>query len=126
MRKFVPLPTTSNSTAALARRSPTMPPPTGYAAADLAAIQAAVADAKAWQAGQPKGADGLAAKVEVVLAPGTYSLCPAGTSTPAPPQGGGGQYCLLFNNWENLADTRPGPSSSIRTRGTSTSSSRAT
>jgi hypothetical protein len=79
-----------------------VPPPTGDAAADLAAIRAAVANAKAWQAGQPKDADGLAAKVEVVLAPGTYSLCPTGTSTPAPPQGGGGQYCLLFNNWENL------------------------
>jgi hypothetical protein len=79
-----------------------VPPPTGDPAADLAAIRVAVSNARARQAGQPKGADGLAAKVEVVLAPGTYGLCPAGTSTPAPPQGGGGQYCLLFNNWENL------------------------
>jgi hypothetical protein len=79
-----------------------VPPPTGNPATDLAAIEAAVAQAKAWQGGQPKGADGLAAKVEVVLAPGTYGLCPNG-GTPAPPQGGGGQYCLLFNDWENLA-----------------------
>jgi hypothetical protein len=40
--------------------------------------------------------------VEVVLAPGTYNLCPAGSSTPAPPQGGGGSYCLQFIGWENL------------------------
>ncbi|HKD26570.1 MAG TPA: hypothetical protein VKC66_11790 [Xanthobacteraceae bacterium] len=79
-----------------------VPPPTGDPAADLAAIQAAVAKAKAWQASQPKGADGLAAKVEVVLAAGTYVLCPSGSATPAPPQGGGGQYCLQFINWENL------------------------
>jgi hypothetical protein len=77
-----------------------VPPPTGDPAADLAAIETAVATAKTWQARQPKGADGLAAKVEVVLAPGTYSLCPTG-GTP-PPQGGGGNYCLLFNNWENI------------------------
>jgi hypothetical protein len=79
-----------------------VPPPTGDPAADLAAVKATVAAAKAWQAGQPNGADGLAAKVEVVLAPGTYELCPTGTSTPAPPQGGGGQSCLQFTNWENL------------------------
>jgi hypothetical protein len=79
-----------------------VPPPTGDPAADLAAIKAAVANAQTWQAEQPKGADGLAAKVEVVLAPGTYALCPAGTSTPAPPQGGGGNYCLQFIDWENL------------------------
>jgi hypothetical protein len=79
-----------------------VPPPTGDPAADLAAVKAAIANAKAWQAGEPKGADGLAAKVEVVLAPGTYELCPTGTSTPAPPQGGGGQSCLQFTNWENL------------------------
>src|SRR5215467_1720586 len=79
-----------------------VPPPTGDPAADLTAINAAVAKAKAWQAGQPKGADGLAAKVEVLLAPGTYALCPNGTATPAPPLGGGGQSCLQFTNWENL------------------------
>jgi hypothetical protein len=77
-------------------------PPSGDPAADLAAIKAAVANAQAWQAGQPKGVDGLAAKVEVVLAGGTYALCPTGSATPAPPQGGGGQYCLQFINWENL------------------------
>ena len=48
-----------------------VPPPTGDPPADLAAIKAAIANAKTWQAGQPKEADGLAAKVEVVLAPGT-------------------------------------------------------
>jgi hypothetical protein len=74
-------------------------PPTGDAIADLAAIEAALAQAKTWQGSQPKGADGLAAKVEVVLAPGTYGLCPTG-GTPAPAQGG--HYCLLLNNWENL------------------------
>ena len=79
-----------------------VPPPTGNPAADLAAIKAGVAEAKTWQIGQPKGSDGLAAKAEVVLAPGTYALCPTGTATPAPPQGGGGQYCLQFINWENL------------------------
>jgi hypothetical protein len=80
-----------------------VPPPTGDPAADLASIQAIVASAKAWQSGQPKGVDGLAAKVEVVLAPGTYALCPIGSSTPLPPGGGaGGQYCLQFINWENL------------------------
>jgi hypothetical protein len=79
-----------------------VPPPAGDPAADLAAIEAAVMKAKTWQAGQPRGVDGLAAKVEVMLAPGTYSLCPTGSSTPAPPQGGGGQYCLQFVNWENL------------------------
>jgi hypothetical protein len=80
-----------------------VPLPTGDPAADLAAIKGAIAKAKAWQASQPKGPDGLAAKVEVVLAPGAYSLCPTGTSTPAPPQGDvGGQYCLQFSNWENL------------------------
>jgi hypothetical protein len=79
-----------------------VPPPTGDPAADLDALKATVAAAKAWQAGQPKGGNGLAAKVEVVLAPGTYELCPTGTSTPAPPQGGGGQSCLQFTNWENL------------------------
>jgi len=76
-----------------------VPSPTGNPAADLAAVKAAVAEAKAWQAGQPKESNGLAAKVEVVLAPGTYELCPTGTSTPAPPQGGGGQSCLQFTNW---------------------------
>jgi hypothetical protein len=79
-----------------------VPPPTSDPAADLAAIKSAIANAKAWQAGQPKEADGLAAKVEVVLAPGTYALCPSGSAIPAPPQGGGGQYCLQFINWENL------------------------
>jgi hypothetical protein len=56
--------------------------PTGDPAADLAAIEAARAKAKAWQARQPKGADGLAAKTEVVLAPGTYGLCPTGGNPP--------------------------------------------
>jgi hypothetical protein len=79
-----------------------VPPPTGDPAGDLAAINTAVAKAKAWQASQPRSADGLAAKVEVVLARGTYALCPTGSSTPAPPQGGGGQYCLQFTDWENL------------------------
>jgi hypothetical protein len=76
-----------------------VPPPTGDAAADLAGIEAALAQAKTWQAGQPKGADGLLAKAEVVLAAGTYELCPSG-GTPAPRQGG--HYCLLLGNWENL------------------------
>lgn len=79
-----------------------VPPPTGNPAADLAAIEAAVTEAKTWQVGQPKGSDGLAAKVEVALAPGTYGLCPTGSASPAPPQGGGGQYCLQVINWENL------------------------
>lgn len=75
-------------------------PPSGDPAADLAAIQAALAKAKAWQAMQPKGADGLSAKVEVVLAPGTYDLCPDG-GTPA--AWGAGKFCLRLNGWENLA-----------------------
>jgi hypothetical protein len=82
-----------------------VPPPTGDPAADLASIETALANAKAWQAGQQKGQKGpdkLAAKVEVVLAGGTYALCPAGSSTPAPPQGGGGSYCLQFIDWESL------------------------
>src|SRR5262249_49705199 len=47
---------------------------------------------------QPKGADGLSAKVEVVLAPGTYRLCPDG-GTPA--AWGAGKFCLRLNGWEN-------------------------
>ena len=77
-----------------------VPPPSGDPAADLTAIQAALAKAKAWQAMQPKGADGLSAKVEVVLAPGTYDLCPDG-GTPA--AWGAGKFCLRLNGWENLA-----------------------
>jgi hypothetical protein len=73
--------------------------PTGDPAADLAAVEAALAKAKAWQAGQPKGADGLAAKTEVVLAAGTYRLCPTGGN---PPPRGAGRYCLQLNDWENL------------------------
>jgi hypothetical protein len=106
-----------------------VPPPTGDPAADLAAINAALADAKAWQASQEKAPDELAAKVEVVLAPGTYNLCPAGSSTPAPPQGGGGSYCLQFIGWENLVFRGTGRETKIvlldPDEGLSTSSSRA-
>jgi hypothetical protein len=105
-----------------------VPPPTGDPAADLAAIETAVATAKTWQAVQPKGADGLAAKVEVVLAPGTYSLCPTG-GTRHPREGEEIiACCSTTGRTSSFAepDTRLGSSCSIRTRATSTSSSRAT
>ena len=87
-----------------------VPPPSGDPAADLAAIQVALAKAKAWQAMQPKGADGLSAKVEVVLAPGTYGLCPsAGVPATSP----GGHYCLMLNNWENLVVRGTGQETNI-------------
>jgi hypothetical protein len=75
-----------------------VPPPTGDPAADLATIETTLANAKAWQASQEKAPEEPAAKVEVVLAPGTYNLCPTGT----PAAQGGGNCCLHFVNWENL------------------------
>jgi hypothetical protein len=87
-----------------------VPPPTADPAADLAAIQAALAKAKAWHAAQPKGEDGLSVKVEVALAPGTYNICP---TDGAPATSPGGHYCLMFNNWENLVFRGTGHETSI-------------